>query len=496
MSRRGVILLGLAGLAALGATRPAAALDVLLYTDPRGDAAVHGTSQNPLGPLNPAGTAPDLVELTLSGWRSDMPATDPYVGQVQPPQSSHLFRLELRFAGLINPPGPLQGGSEFDPYRYGPSPLYGFLELDMDRDRDTGGELGAPAATRYLANVGRFGRLPDASILGRAAKWGVEVDGVFATAPQYERSGCDFLLSLCGCYPVSLVSEAGNGNGIFESGETFVVRSAFFQRAGGYKDGCFSFGGVSIIPGMYDPWVNLRFSHNAAANETTVTLVYALDMEGAAQLAGESTQPMNYSAADHTSVAEGLQDIIDGVPFLPTGSPVWHLARRWEGREVEDALDPTRWRAYALFGSCYQTPQSSNFIWTDTGVEEVPGDMTGDGIPGPADAAKVLDAITEHDAGPWDGDGFACENQSIRIVGFGENFCAYDVDGDGIIDLRDIRYYCVGDFNRDGQLNVNDFIAFAAGYAGGDPRADTDHNGRLDVNDFVGFGNAFAGGCP
>ena len=43
-----------------------------------------------------------------------------------------------------------------------------------------------------------------------------------------------------------------------------------------------------------------------------MTVVWALDMAGAAELTGESEQPVDLDVGNHTSVEEALQDIIDG----------------------------------------------------------------------------------------------------------------------------------------------------------------------------------------
>src|SRR5690606_17362839 len=99
-----------------------------------------------------------------------------------------VFRLDLVLAGVINPPGTLGlTGAPYEPFRFGPSPLFGFIELSTDRDEDTGGQLGGAANLRFLANVGRFGARPEDSIGGRAARSADDLDGVFATGPQVER---------------------------------------------------------------------------------------------------------------------------------------------------------------------------------------------------------------------------------------------------------------------------------------------------------------------
>jgi hypothetical protein len=148
-------------------------------------------------------------------------------------------------------------------------------------------------------------------------------------------------------------------------------------------------------------------------------------------------------------------------------------------------------------GTASAEPRDSNYIWTDTGFDETPGDFNGDTYANAMDVDQLRTTIQELDGGPLDGDGpGSFENGSVRIIGFGSNFCALDIDGNGSIDSQDVAYYCVGDYDRDGRLTIVDFIGFSTGFAAHDPRADADRNGLFDVNDFVTFGTAFAAGCP
>lgn len=471
------------------------------WTDPKGDAVIRRTDANGNGALGAGSTLPDMIRVDFIAWQSSTAAADPFNGSPCNPEDAHLFRIDVSFAGLVNPPGRLGDGVaiEYRPFEFGPSPLYGFLEIDVDHDRNTGGELGTAARTRYLANVARFGRLPSHSNADRAAIWGTDLDRGFDEVPQYRRSGADFLLSFCGCSDVTILNEGGNGNHIFEPGETWTVRGAFFQRSGGYVDSSFAFGGTSGVPGMYDPQVKIRFSHSQSANRTVVSLVYALDMTGAGQLAGAPPEPVNYNAGDQTSVLEGLQDVIDAAGFLNLPEPVRTLAQRWTGRSAWDFLDPTEWNMTALFGTAFATIQDSPFVWTDTGCDETPGDMNHDGYGNSTDALIVRDQIVQLDGGPQDGDvlaGVVGENWSVRIIGYGANFCLYDITGDGVINYTDVRFLCPADFDMDGRLTVNDYITFGSGFAGGNPQADIDRSGNLDINDFVAFGASFSGGCP
>jgi hypothetical protein len=309
--RRRAVHLGLACLALAGVAR---ADDVRVWNDAAGDAVVRRTDSANAGVLNPLARLPDVVSIRLSGWQSPTAATDPYTGSVAP-DPAHLMRLDVTFVGVVNPPGPVTAGN-YNPFRFGNSPVYGFVDLDVDRDRDTGGELGSAARSRFLANVGRFGWLPHESSLGeRGAKWADQVDGLYATLPQYERSGEDFALVLCGCFDPVVVSEGGNGNGVFEAGETWVVQGRFFQRAAGYQQASFAFGGSQA--GLYDPIVRLRFSHSTATDRTTVSLVYALDGVGAGQLLGLPSQPVNSNVGDASFVLEALSDLVEGSNGIP-----------------------------------------------------------------------------------------------------------------------------------------------------------------------------------
>jgi hypothetical protein len=217
---------------------------------------VRRTDSNNSAVLNPQTVLPDLARLTLTAWQSPTPSVNPYNGSPTPHLNAHLFRLDLYFFGLVNPPGRMGDGTviPYEPFKYGTNPVYGFVELDMDRDRNTGGELSSAARTRYLANIARFGRLPSNSSYERAAFWGTDLQYPFGQNPsgpehEFRRSGADFLLNLCGCYELTVESEGGNGNQIFDPGETWIVRSAFFIRSGGYREASFCFGGLSGVRG-------------------------------------------------------------------------------------------------------------------------------------------------------------------------------------------------------------------------------------------------------
>ncbi len=482
-------------------TAAASAGNPKVRTDPSGDAVLRPTDPEMCGHLGPGGIKPDLLKLSLGAWQSNTASTNPYAGFYAEPEHANLFRLDLEIKGVVCPPGTV-ALTNYNPFQFGASPLYGFIELDIDSDHDTGGELTSAGKSKYLANVGRFGLSPQGSIHDRFVSNGRSIDSTFETNPQFERSGADFLLAFCGCYPTTITTEGGNGNHIFEAGETWIIQGGFFQRAGGYQPVCSSTGGAAGLQiGLYVPLVKLRWSHSTVTDTTTVTLVYSLTQQGSAQLAGQSVQPINLNVSDQTSIVEALTDVAQGAQFAPAGSPAWYLSHRWIGHNPSDPserdnLDPTRWDVTALIGTTFETPIDTSFIaWTDTGFEECPLDLDGDGLSGPLDRQLVRDRIDELDGTLADAEGQAWENGSVRLIQPGLWFESTDVDADGRINRLDIGAYCPADFNKDGAINILDYLSFMNAFAAADPQADFNHNGILDVLDFIAFQNAAAAGC-
>src|SRR5690606_28911547 len=118
--------------------------------DAAGDAVIRRTDSGADGELHPDAALPDIIELRLSGWNAAGAPADPFGGTAMRGDQADVFRLDLDLVGLINPPGPLGlGGLPYDPFRFGPSPLMGFIELSTDRDEDTGGQLGGAANLRF-----------------------------------------------------------------------------------------------------------------------------------------------------------------------------------------------------------------------------------------------------------------------------------------------------------------------------------------------------------
>jgi hypothetical protein len=55
---------------------------------------------------------------------------------------------------------------------------------------------------------------------------------------------------------------------------------------------------------------------------------------------------------------------------------------------------------------------------------------------------------------------------------------------------------CLADWNGDGVVDFNDFLAFLNDYNTGDPRADLNGDGTVDFNDFLEFLNHYNTPCP
>ena len=271
------------------------------------------------------------------------------------------------------------------------------------------------AEVRYLANVARFAAPASGILEPRTVRDGRRLDGDFSTGPFYERSGADFSLIMCGCFDVTVVSTVVDFDNVFDPGETWVVRGRFFQRAGGYEGASAAFGGSQ--PQRYDPDVDLLFSHDIATNRTTVSLVYALTMQGAATLAGEPVQEMDFDVSNHTSIAEGFDDVVVGAIEKMLFGCTRTLTEQAPAVGLLGIGDPMMWSVTALVGMSYATQQDALFIWTDTGFGELVGDFNGDGVVDGLDFALFEEEIALRDGGPTDADGgcqWACADSERR----------------------------------------------------------------------------------
>ncbi len=456
----------------------------LVFSDPPDDAVIRRTDAGNDGPMHPSAVPPEMIELRVGAWEPNNPSSDPYTGAWDNDDQYDILRIDAVFAGLVNPPGTILGGQPFNPFRFGPTPLHGVVELDVDDRKDSGGECDSNAFFRYLANVARFGAMPNGSISNRAAQSEADLNLSFYSAPQIERSGAEFILTFCGCVSISVVSNGGDTSpATFDAGDTWIVRGRFFQRSAGFKDACASFGGS--FPGLYDPLVNVRFSHNSTLDQTTVTLVYGLTNPGAAALAGQSPQSMDFNVANQTSIREGLEDIILAAEDDYPNGCLYEIIRDWRGRDSEDYMDPSDWRVTALFGTTYATLQPPYYyVWTDTGVDDRVGDFDGSGLVDSLDGAALTGEIEARDGTASDADGVV--NGAVVIPSFASNFSLFDLTGDGVIDDADVEALGLGipgDLNGDCIVNFQDLNLVISYFNTGDPQGDVDGDGLVNFTD-------------
>lgn len=463
-----------------------------LWLDPVGDADFRRTDIGNDGLLPPVDPI-DLISVELNSWSTPTPTTDPYTGW--PVSHGHLFRMRLEFDGLVSPPGPLGiglAGGTHDPFRFGPRPVYGFIDLDVDEDKSTGGELWSVAQNRFLANVARFGTTPRGSISERVAVWGRDINSNFNSEPQFERSGAEFAFVLCGCWEPTIVSQTGDADGEFDEGETWIIRGRFFERAISFASLSGFWGGSDF--GQFDPLVNVRWRHDEAVDRTIVELVFPLDMQGAALLAGQPVEPEDSSLSNHTSFREALADLVDNAGFA--GGHLRTLWREWESQNPSDLLAPGEWKVTALIGTTYASSQvDARYVWTDVGFDLTRGDVNGDGAADALDRTRVNAFIAQYDGSSWDCDG-ALDGR-VTLCDFAGNFCLYDFNSDGVIDACDAGTLGHGaDLNNDGLVNFFDVSIFLQAFSSQHPLADWNADGAFNFYDVSGYLQVFSTGCP
>lgn len=455
-----------------------------VLVDASGDATFRRTDLGSDGPMHPSTTPVDLLELSIGPWDPDDAGDDPYAGDWEDDDDGDFVRIDLVFAGVVNPPGNVLGAQPFNPFRYGFNPLHGALEIDVDRDKNTGGECDDPALYRYLANVGRFGAAPYGSLSERIARRGEHLNTLFGSDPQIERSGAEFVVSLCGCFNTTVQNTFGDASPTtFGAGDRWLVRGRFFQRTGGFQDASFVFGGS--FPGLYDPQINVLFQHHAGSNRTTVSIVFPLTPAGAGELAGQAPAPMDLNVANQFSVQEALEDVIAGAAEnLPPGC-VYELIRHWDGRDSDDYLEPADWDVLALFGTTYSTLQSPYYyVWSDTGFDDRVGDFDGTGVVDTMDVDAIDAEIAARDGGASDADGAV--NGAVVIPMYSSAFSLYDVNNDGVIDGGDgaaIGPALVGDLNGDCAVNFADLNIVVSFFNTASPAGDVNGDGSVNFAD-------------
>lgn len=476
----------------------------VVMTDAASDAVVRRTDAGGDGAIDPqTQRLPELLEMRIGGFAPTVPHDDRYDGAWD--NAGTYVRLDLLFDGLVNPPGPLGLGSPvYDPFLYGPNPVYGFIELDVDGDENTGGELSGPEF-RYLGNVSRFGGVPsDARFANRVAENAFAFDGNVTTTPFVDRSGEEFHLVLLGegsGSPHVEHESPGGDPAVFEAGETWLVDGKLLHRAHGFEDFalmCFD------AEGEYEAEVKVLFSHKLADDRTTISLVYPLTNAAWAALDSPSTPvDSNDGCADgQNSIEEALVDLQFSALIADAGTRAlaeFQIIAGWEFENPADFLDPAAWRVTALLGTAYSVaqPDASLFIWTDVFPNPRIGDFNGDDTLDALDAAALNAFVATHDGDPmYDGDGDG-ENGSLEWAGYAGNFCVFDTDYDGFVTAADA--VVPGDMDLNQLLDVDDIDDFllslldldgymtAHGGVGPLLRGDINTDGLLDGEDIHGF---------
>lgn len=485
----------------LGALLPASALadDFIAIPDPVCDHVARRTDPGGDGPFDPSlHRLPDLLEMAFGNWLPNAPESDLFNGVFE--SEAEFLRFDILFDGLVNPPGRTDP-SQFAPFAYGDHPVYGFIEIDMDDDMDTGGELETPQF-RYLGNVVRFGGMPDESLYdGRVAEDASAFDGDFLTEPYVERHGEEFHIALLGgqFFSSDVVEIAGDGDGVFEAGETWDITAPWFHRAHGFEPFSLAKGGPAN--GEYAPDSVIRFRHDPVADTTRLSLVFPLTNEAAALIHGEPPEPLNHNPTDQASVLEALSDLVDSAEFLdmfPTGLPEEAIIIDWKDKDPEEFLSPAEWRVTALVGSTYIAPDPAGvfFVWTDANPDVLRGDVDGENGLDADDVEEIVDFIAEHDADDGSSDG------AVTLVDFAVDFSVFDVNHNGIVNYIDVMLVSLpGDHDDDGDVDFADFQAFQVCFSGtgvtfDEPAcalADLDADGDVDLGDFKRFQLAITG---
>jgi len=469
-----------------------------IWIDAQNDAVIRRTDLDNNATL-PAGFVPiDLLSVSLEGWLPNAPTSDLYTGNIIQGDADFV-RVQVVIDGLVSPPGPIGlSGFPYNPYLFGDRPITGFIEIDIDDQKNSGGELMPIAINRYLANVARFGLSPESSISERMAQNGTDLDTDFFSEPEFERSGAELSLILCGCFSPTIVSQNGNSDSIFDWGETWVVEGPFFERFESFESQSGLFGPSSF--GMFDPITALQFDHDPILDTTTITLVFPITNAGAALQAGQPEQPIDSSLWNHTSIEEALDDLIFGANTIvgsgDTENALRVLTSDWQDEHYDDFREPSSWDVTALIGTAPTTPQPASFyVWTDTGFDEIHADLNLDELNNALDAQTLQDYVYDNDGGALDADNIV--NGEVAIIDFGLKFHYYDLNYDGLVTETDLpNAPCTADFFKDGVLNFIDVSTFLSLFAAQDLQADLNDDESLNFLDVSAFLILYGIGCP
>lgn len=474
---------------------------VISLPDGTGDWLIRRTDPGRTLPLDPVAHRPaDVIEIILGRWTPAAPRTDLFTGAYA--LDGLFVRIDVRLCGLHNPPGRTDP-PYFDPFAYGPHPVFAFIEVDLDRDVETGGELDYPEY-RYVGNAVRFGGMPAVpALLNRFARRAADFDGNIETPPYVDRSGEEFHLALMGRELDGIQEVSGDGDLLFESGEVWWLTGRWFHRAHGYERFSFAQGGT--VSGAYDPRCTLEFAHEPVADTTRIALVFPLTNQGAALMWGQTVQAPNANCSDQFSVHEALMDLHMSAMYwerFPSGDPAQVLINGWRRHGNPGMfLLPTRWDVQALLGSSYTAAHAQDelFAWTDVYPNARRGDVNGDDAADRLDQLLIQNYIVLHDLDDGVPDG------RVVLPNVAVNFDLFDVNHSGVIDELDVLLVGPpGDLDGDGDVDLLDCAALQGCASGaGAPHApgacglaDIDMDGDVDGEDFVRFAGVWAGPEP
>ncbi len=106
--------------------------------------------------------------------------------------------------------------------------------------------------------------------------------------------------------------------------------------------------------------------------------------------------------------------------------------------------------------------------------------------------AKLLPSDGE--SSDFFGDAVAVSGQTAVAGAYGNDDFGSSSGSAYIFDLGCAS--CAADFNGDGVVNTQDFIAFLSAWSAGDPLADWNDDGEINTQDFIAFLADWAAGCP
>lgn len=477
--------------------RSAYASDYVVYNDAAGDAVIRRTDIGALGVVDPiAHRLPDLRRLTIGSWKPNNPAQDLYTGQWDESSNNRFLRVDIEFTGLVNPPGSLPFEWGFNPFEFGPHPVFGFIEMDADRSADTGGEIAFPEI-RYLGNGARFGGIADdrSELRNRFARGGEDFDGNCAAGRDIEYSGEEFHIALLRSQYTDHRVAVGDADSQFEAGETWLLDGTWFHRAHGFEP--FSLCGSE----PYQPPCTLRWSHSTGNDITTVTLVFPLNNRAARDMRGDSSvEPFDCNPLNQASVQEVLEDLTSsGGYWKSRPRDCKKIITGWDDVEPAQCLRPRQWEINVLLATSYaEKAGGDGFVWSDIYPNAAFGNVNGDSSLDIEDFLDLYDFVRLHDGGDRDADGVV--NGQVYLIDYADNFSVFDLNYDGIIDADDVALLRdAGDMDGDHDVDIDDWRWFSlclsgpwGGIAPECAAADIDLDGDVDLRDVQRFLNHFS----